>query len=404
MPLLEFWKSNREAVSRLKLEAIIGLAGEKGVLKDGSDTAHEWRTYLQEVAGEKLAEYALYCLENAFTNSGQVLQDVINEIGRRLGFEVENGRYHGVRGEIGFDGIWRTPDVSLIVEVKTTDAYTITLDVIAKYRDRLFEGGRVTKDAPILLVIGRNDTQSLEAQVRGSRHAWSMRIISIDALIKLMEVNLSTSSREVTEKIHTILQPMEYTRLDAIVDVMFAAAEDKDAEIAELEEPGAAEDAPTDSTPRVQDRTDRDVLIAKKELAIASLGRKLGMVLVKRKHSMYSDSANEVHAVCSVSKRYDRSESFYWYAYHEEPQRTFLKAAKAGYMLFGMVDADVCLAVPVEFLDKHWDDLYQTVRQTGKSYKHIQIYDDGGKLSMRIGNTGVNVDMTPYVIGLKADA
>lgn len=49
MPLFEFWKTNREAVSRLKLETIIGLAGEKGVLKDGGDTAHEWRTYLQAV-------------------------------------------------------------------------------------------------------------------------------------------------------------------------------------------------------------------------------------------------------------------------------------------------------------------------------------------------------------------
>ncbi len=95
-----------------------------------------------------------------------VIQDLINEVGRRLGFQVENGRYQGVRNDIGFDGIWSADGESLVVEVKTTDAYTIKLDVIARYRDRLVESQRIPRDTPILLVIGRNDTESREAQVR----------------------------------------------------------------------------------------------------------------------------------------------------------------------------------------------------------------------------------------------
>jgi hypothetical protein len=50
-----------------------------------------------------------------------------------------------------------------------------------------------------------------------------------------MEVNLTTLSNEVTEKIHTILRPFEYTRIDKIVDVVFTTAEDKENEIDELE-------------------------------------------------------------------------------------------------------------------------------------------------------------------------
>ena len=94
-------------------------------------------------------------------------------------------------GDVGFDGIWKGNDFSIVVEVKTTDVYTINLETLAQYRDSLAEKGRVEREAPILIVLGRPDTEALEAQVRGSRYAWSMRIAGIEALIKLMSINVS---------------------------------------------------------------------------------------------------------------------------------------------------------------------------------------------------------------------
>ena len=35
------------------------------------------------------------------------LQDIVNELGRRLEFDVENGRYQGTHFGDGSDGIWR---------------------------------------------------------------------------------------------------------------------------------------------------------------------------------------------------------------------------------------------------------------------------------------------------------
>ncbi|MDX1563655.1 MAG: putative Ig domain-containing protein, partial [Gammaproteobacteria bacterium] len=49
-------------------------------------------------------------LESSFSNSGLALQDIVNEVARRLGFDVEPGRYRGKKGEIGFDGLWRSPE------------------------------------------------------------------------------------------------------------------------------------------------------------------------------------------------------------------------------------------------------------------------------------------------------
>jgi hypothetical protein len=304
-------------------------------------------------------------------------------------FRSENGRYQGVKNDIGFDGIWCTDGFDLVIEVKTTDAYTIKLDVIAAYRDRLVEAGRIRKDSPILMVIGRNDTQSLEAQVRGSKHAWSMRIIGVDALIKLMEVNLTTSSDEVTEKIHTILQPIEYTRIDKIVDVIFTTAEDKQNEVDGLPEDQLVEKNESQS----QDRTSNEVLQERKDNLIRRLSNLKNCQLVKRKNSLYSDQADSIHAVIVISKPYQRSESFYWYAYHNDPQRKFLGEAKEGFMLFGMTDTDYGFAIPYSLLELYWNDLYSTTKKNGKEYKHIFIYRTARGYSLRVGKVGTEIDL-----------
>lgn len=394
MPLLKIWKATRDSVLEMNLEAIVRIAGD-GQLKDGSETSIELRQFLTEVESEKLVEFATYCIENSFTSSGQVLQDVINEIGRRLGFKAENGRYQGVRNDIGYDGIWSSSNECLVVEVKTTDAYTIKLDVIARYRDRLVEENRVPKDTPILLVIGRNDTESLEAQVRGSRHAWSMRIIGIDALIKLMEVNLSTLSNEVTEKIHTILRPFEYTRIDKIVDVVFTTAEDKENEIEELE--GIAVEEANESS-YAQVRTPKEILVQKKTDCIRKVSEKYERPIQKKKHSMYSDLLDEIRVIASISKRYQKSETFYWYAYHDEPQRKFLADAKIGLMVFGLTDLDVAFAVPFDVLESNWNNLYETTKKNGQVYKHIYIYLTDGKFYLRVREKGTEIELSKFTL------
>ena len=397
MPLLEIWKATRESVIKMNLEAIVRISGD-GQLKDGSEASREFRQFLTEVESEKLSEYANYCLTNAFNGSGQVLQDIINEVGRRLGFMAENGRYQGVRNDIGYDGIWTSGTECLVIEVKTTDAYTIKLDVIARYRDRLVEANRVPKDTPILLVIGRNDTESLEAQVRGSKHAWSMRIIGIDALLKLMEINLGTTSADVTEKIHTILRPFEYTRIDKIVDVVFTAAEDKEHQIEEFDA-AEVEDISTDRDAHTQDRTPRELILEKKSIAAERLSKKFNRSIQRKRNSMYADSLNKIHAVISISKRYVRSEIFYWYAYHNEPQRKFLAETNEGVMVLGMTDKDIFFAIPFQILENNWDILYGTkMKKSGREYKHIFIFEVEDKYFLRIREKGSEIELTEFKI------
>ena len=156
-----------------------------------------------------------------------VLQDLVNELGRRLEYSVSNGIYQGTVKATGFDGLWISPEGhTIIVEVKTTDAYRISLETIVGYRNKLSSSGQLVGPVSFLIVVGREDTGELEAQVRGSRHAWDIRLISADALIKLVQLKENTEDTETGLKIRSLLAPMEYTRLDKMIDVMFTAAKD----------------------------------------------------------------------------------------------------------------------------------------------------------------------------------
>ena len=189
MALIDLAAKDPASFASYSIEQIVAICGD-GKLLDNSECSKQLREFLKLQDVKSLARYALYCLESKYERSGFVLQDVVNEIGRRLGYEVTNGRYSGVQKEIGFDGLWAHGPYKLVVEVKTTDAYRINLDTVCGYSDKLLATtGAHAEAMNTLIVVGRQDTGDLEAQVRGSRHAWTVRLISVDALIKLMFVN-----------------------------------------------------------------------------------------------------------------------------------------------------------------------------------------------------------------------
>lgn len=210
MPLNNVWKSNRGEVLRMTVEQVVSIAGD-GILRDHTESSEELRELLRVVPSERLFAYARHCLETSFNKSGLVLQDIVNELGRRLEFDVKNGLYQGKKNAVGFDGIWRLEgELDLVIEVKTTDYITISLDKLADYRDRLAADKQVQRNASMLVVVGREDTGALEAQLRGSRYAWEMRLISVEGLIKLVQIKEKSEDPNTLRQIRQLLQPFEY--------------------------------------------------------------------------------------------------------------------------------------------------------------------------------------------------
>jgi hypothetical protein len=328
-----------------------------------------------------------------------VLQDLINEVGRRLDYEVENGRYQGTPAAIGFDGLWQSPEGNdLVVEVKTTDAYRISLDTIASYRQKLNASGRLDDSSSILIVVGREDTGEVEAQIRGSRHAWDIRLISVEALLKLLQVKENSNDVETGTKIRSLFAPVEYTRLDRMVDVVFTAATDVEVmPSTDREETsgGGSAEGPATATKTPYQFTDSALLQEKRLEIMASLGAREGTHLLQKSRAQYWNALRDVRAVCSISKRYEgKSQNPYWYAYHPQWDE-FLENAERAFFVLGCMDLDRAFAIPRDVIRSILPRLHQSVRESG-AYWHIHLVERAGNIEILLPNSPTGLSLKEF--------
>src|SRR5215813_444552 len=355
MALIAIWKSNPEAVLSMTIQQIVATAGD-GKL-NASECSDELRAFLSQIESEKLGSYAEHCLTHSFEKSGMVLQDVVNELGRRLDYLVENGRYQGTSNTVGYDGLWKSPDGhNLLVEVKTTDAYRLSLDTIAVYREKLREQRQLDEPSSMLIVVGREDTGELEAQVRGSRHAWDMRLISVESLVHLVNLKETTEEPLTGSKIRSVLIPREYTRLDALIDIIFTAAKDVEGVVEEEKQSKQTEDEGSG-----WEFTDRGLLDSKRSDVIWAFASLKDVSLLKRSRALYWSSDHTIRVGCTVSKRYSSGvgSTGYWYAYHPRWD-DFLGAGKSGYLILGCMDLSSAFAIPLEVIRLRRNELNLT--------------------------------------------
>lgn len=370
MSIIDIWRRSPEVLNEKSVKQIIGIAGN-GKLTDGGAASTEFRALISEIPTAQLAKYADGCLTESFQDSGLVLQDIINEFGRRLGYRVTDGRYRGKQGEIGMDGLWVLPNGhNIVLEVKTTDAYRIDLNVIADYRKRLMcESKLKEENSSVLIVVGRTDTGDLEAQIRGSRHAWEMRLISIDALIRLMTLKESLEEPDSVRRIHEILIPREFTKLDAIVDLVFSTAEDVKGD--ELED-----DIPPDIDENKHEDFAKFTPVSFNDLCANRVSASLDRPLIKRTRAFFSSPDEEVQVSCTVSKKNGDSKPYYWFAFHPH-QKEQLEKSKSGYVAFGCGSADLTFLIPMsEFFV--WLDGMNITNKDDRHYWHVKIFEENG--------------------------
>jgi hypothetical protein len=322
-------------------------------------------------------------------------------MGRRLDFSVENGLYQGKRNAIGYDGIWKSQTVNMLVEIKTTDAYSIDLNTIANYRERLFEEERkLPKNSSILLIVGRQDTGGLEAQVRGSKHAWDMRIISISSLSQLVQIKENSSSESVTIKTHEILIPREYTRVDRIVDLVFTATEDKESNIEDENFKDELEDeSDTKGEIHVQNQTPKLLLNKKRQFALDVFSNAFDVNMIKKKQALFSSNNGEIGVCAVVSKRYDKNWGKYWYAMHDY-WIDFMKSHPKGFYLIACMDKNRVYPVPFAELEKIIPMLNTSKKKdSNRVYWHIHLNEDeNGGVGILLNKKQGTYDIEKYAI------
>jgi hypothetical protein len=236
----------------MTLKQILDLVGK---LDDavGTDTARErFRRFLKENATEvgALRDYVEECVRAKGDQYNRALQDLANYIGDFLGFEVIFGRYHGVQGEVGFDGHWISPTgFHVVVEVKTSETYAIKTAAIVGYVDALISEKKIPNwDSALgLYVVGRPDPEikQLENAILAEKRVQQLRVISVESLLTMAEMmnDYDVSHQDILGVIRPS-GPM----IDPVVDLMARLVGQEEAE-SEQAAPTVPDDrtAPPDS-------------------------------------------------------------------------------------------------------------------------------------------------------------
>jgi hypothetical protein len=391
MSLAALWHSSPEQLRGKHVKQIIAFAGT-GRLGDGSVASREFRDYLSLVPSQTLAVYADECLaEKKFTESGFALQDVVNQLGRRLGFEVEDGRYRGSVSSLGYDGLWKSPTGHhIIVEVKSSATFKIDLENIAGFRRGLMREERVSEEnSSILIIVGSEDTRELEAQIRGSRHAWDIRLISVDGLKRLVQLKEDVDDPATVRKIGEILIPYEYTRVDRIIDIVFSTAEEVLQESETDSERAEDEVAPVASDARQPVRF--NAALAER------VGGRLGHALVKRSRTLFSSPDERIGLIGLVSKEHTTpAGQYFWYGFHEY-HRKALEPYESAYVAFGCGSPDRILLIPRADLEQ-WLEGMNFTQKADDFYRHVQIFREGSRLVMHRRKGEPRVDVTKYLL------
>lgn len=176
------------------LKEILELVGQLDDTPGENTPRERFRHYLRKSVSTSGAvrDYVETCLRTSGPQYNRALQDLINHAASLIGFDVEFGRYQGVQGQIGYDGLWRYDGLSIVAEAKTTDAYAIKTSTLVGYVDELISEKKVPDwgHALGLYVVGRADAalKQLDNAIVAERRGEQLRVSTVESVLSLAEL------------------------------------------------------------------------------------------------------------------------------------------------------------------------------------------------------------------------
>jgi hypothetical protein len=212
----------------LTLGGVLALVGDLNDSAGEDTSAIRFRAFLKEQANEvgQVRDYIQESLATTGEQEARAFQDLVNHVGTLLGFEVTFGRYKGVKGEIGFDGHWKSPDgFHLVVEAKKSEVFSINTAALLGYVDQLVAAGGIPSaaDALGLYVVGQLNpaVSGLENAIIAQSNTHRLRVISADSLLSIAE--LKASENLTHADVLGLLRPSGPT-IDPLIDLIAALA------------------------------------------------------------------------------------------------------------------------------------------------------------------------------------
>jgi len=211
----------------IEMKDILNLLGS--ALKDDSEQTRRFREFIEQEkwSTEQIKEWLNECVEHSSGSHdpyNRAFQDLIVSLGRRLGFEIQYGRYVGRQGEENFDGLWKSDDGRfLLLEIKVSTWPIGSVSQLGEYIEN-FARRENSKGVYGLYVVGKGDLQPLVEQIMGSRFKDRMRVIHFHDLLDLVflkeDLELIVGRKEAVEKVRQLLFPIESVNVGNLVKLI----------------------------------------------------------------------------------------------------------------------------------------------------------------------------------------
>jgi hypothetical protein len=181
---------------------------------------------------------------------------------------------------------------------------------------------------------------------------------------------------------------VEYTRLDEIVELLFAAKQD-------LETPDTIAPPPEERKTPVAVKVASDELETMREAVVRRVEAKIGATFVRRGKALRASSDGKIRIVCLASQRYEgpAGSGNYWYGF-TLAQHEFLQDAAAGYLALVCGDSGKAFLVPREQLFQWLPDFLTTPPSPASrdEIRHWHVYfNDYGKSVDLVRSGGGNL-------------
>jgi hypothetical protein len=205
----------------------------------------------------------------------------------------------------------------------------------------------------------------------------------------LISIKEEVEDPQIVQRIHNILIPREFTRLDEIADILFSATEEIKQETVQVEERESEGDKKT--------KEPRFTPVAFHDACISRIQAHLNLPLIKRTRAQYSTPDKSTIINCAVSKEHNpESKPNYWFAFHPH-QREALQHAQNAFVAFGCGTSKRLLLIPFSDFDPLLEGMW-TTQKDERLYWHVVIYRRGERYSLRRKKGEKSIDVTPYFL------
>jgi hypothetical protein len=214
--------------------------------------------------------------------------------------------------------------------------------------------------------------------------------------MKLVQLKEKLDDEKTIKQISEILRPLEFTRLDKLIEIVFETTQD--IQLDPNEELSNEVDSSKDDSDEVKEQEEvkhRSVPVNFQDQCLQKIESKFNTSLVKSTRAGYQTIDGEKGFLCCISKQHKgKSYLKYWFAFHPH-QELFLKKFKTAYVVYGCGSANNTFLIPFDILQEEHEYLWTTEKES-RIYWHIVIHEKDNKFEWQIHKKDMMIDLEQY--------